>query len=135
MKLEMFKHHRSQLRVPFDHVADEKFSLTFFEKTKLLYCILTTVLYPKKASIMALRQIIAKALLPNFERELGGSIAAQVAAVPSMVDNMLAPQAFAYNTRSSMSGAFTSTGLRQESAKIYVPIKSEGMFADKVSWH
>lgn len=90
---------------------------------------------------MALRQIISKAFLPNFERELGGSIAAQVATVPAMVDNMLAPQAFAYDNRAHTSGvsagAFQTTGLRQSPAavKVFVPITSEGMFADQPAWH
>ena len=85
---------------------------------------------------MALRQIIAKALLPNFERELGGSIAAQVATVPAMVDNMLAPQAFSYNNRAHTAGvsagAYQTTGLRQApaSVKVYLPIKKEGLFSE-----
>jgi hypothetical protein len=92
---------------------------------------------------MALRQIISRALLsPNFERELSGSIAAQVATVPAMVDNFLAPQAFAYASRgasgSLRAGAFQTTGnLRQsaEAVKVHVPIQSEGMFADRLTWH
>ena len=90
---------------------------------------------------MALRQIISKTLLPNFERELGGSIAAQVATVPAMVDNMLAPQAFAYEHRAHTagvnSGAFQTTGLRQAPAavKVYLPIKSEGMFSEQPVSH
>jgi hypothetical protein len=94
---------------------------------------------------MVLRQIISRALLsPNFERELSGSIAAQVATVPAMVDNFLAPQAFAYDSRGSAAGsvrtgAFQTTGhLRQSAAaavKVHVPIQSEGMFADQLTWH
>lgn len=97
--------------------------------------------------MVLLRSIVARALLPNLERELGGSIAAQVATVPAMVDNFLAPQAFAYDSRGTASagvhsGAFQSTGMRlqksvssQATLKVHVPIQAEGMFADKPAWH
>jgi hypothetical protein len=60
-----------------------------------------------------------------------------------MVDNMLAPQAFAYNASTSAS---TGGGLHQSAAraspasdrlaKLYYPVKSQGMFkGQKEGWH
>ena len=81
---------------------------------------------------MALRNLISKVVFPNFERQLHGSIAAQVNTVPSMVDNMLAPQAFAYTGASAAkNGAFQTSGLREApagSSKVYLSVKSEGLF-------
>ncbi len=86
-----------------------------------------------------LRRYVSKALLPNFEQELQGSIAAQVATVPAMVDNMLAPQAYVYYSPSSASattfGAFQATASRSVPAtpsasllKVNVPMKNYGLF-------
>jgi hypothetical protein len=89
---------------------------------------------------MALRIIISKALLPNMERELSGSIGSQVASVQNMVDCFLAPQAFAYEKSAShLGGAFKSTGSVQApastAAKVILPIQKEGLFQDQPAWH
>jgi hypothetical protein len=86
-----------------------------------------------------LRRYLSKALLPNFENELQGSIASQVATVPAMVDNMLAPQAFMYYSPSASSsnafGAYQTTASRadpvRQSAnllKVNVPMQNHGLF-------
>ena len=87
-----------------------------------------------------LRRYVSKALLPNLEQELQGSIAAQVATVPAMVDNMLAPQAYMYYSPSSSSssntfGAYQTTATRanpvapsQSLLKVSVPMKNYGLF-------
>ena len=85
------------------------------------------------------RRYLSKALLPNFEHELQGSIAAQVATVPAMVDNMLAPQAYMYYSPSSSStntaGAFQTTASRANPMtpsanllKVNVPMQNYGLF-------
>jgi len=76
---------------------------------------------------MALRNLLSKALLPNFERELSKNVAKEVNSAFSMVDCMIAPQAFAY--KNAASGAFASSGLRAAPVKkVYLPIKPEGLF-------
>lgn len=86
-----------------------------------------------------LRRYLSKALLPNFEHELQGSIAAQVATVPAMVDNMLAPQAYMYYSPSSSAsntfGAYQTTASRADLArpsanllKVNVPMQNYGLF-------
>jgi hypothetical protein len=85
------------------------------------------------------RRFLSKALLPNFEHELQGSIATQVATVPAMVDNMLAPQAYMYYSPSASSsntfGAYQTTTSRADHAKppvsllkVNVPMQNHGLF-------
>jgi hypothetical protein len=86
-----------------------------------------------------LRRYLSKSLLPNIEQELHGSIATQVATVPAMVDNMLAPQAYMYyspsSSQSNTFGAYQTTNARasptiptQTLLKINVPMKNYGLF-------
>jgi hypothetical protein len=83
-----------------------------------------------------LRRYLSKSLLPNIEQELHGSIATQVATVPAMVDNMLAPQAYVYCSPSSNTfGTYQATASRASPVvptvtlqKIHVPMKNYGLF-------
>jgi hypothetical protein len=91
-----------------------------------------------------LRQILSKSVFLNFERELSGSIATQVATVPAMVDNMLAAQAYAYQPQHVLSvGAYQTTGRRSSPVvqsqllseaptlhKVYVPLQNKGLFVE-----
>jgi sensor domain CHASE-containing protein len=91
---------------------------------------------------MALRNFLSKSLF-NIEKDLSRSVATEMSTVPSMVDNMLAPQVYAYQTAAASAsiggGAFQSTGLRSAPAavvKVMYPIKKEGLFQDpKLSFH
>jgi hypothetical protein len=92
---------------------------------------------------MALRKLISRMVLPNFEHDLSRSVSAEISIVANMVDNMLAPQAFAYESTGSnkTSGAFqgsASVSSRQSSSETMMmkniyPIQQEGLFQDKVS--
>ena len=83
---------------------------------------------------MALRQIISKALLPNFERYLSRSLSSQIKTAGEMVDNLMAPQAYAYQkTTVAGSGAFGSTTARQ--AKVSYKAPQNGLFQDQEMWH
>jgi hypothetical protein len=90
---------------------------------------------------MALRNIISKAFLPNFEHDLSRSVASELASVGHMVDNMLAPEAFAYSSAGSVSaGVFQKTAMRKSPVsdrfvKVYYPAKCEGMFKDREMGH
>jgi hypothetical protein len=87
---------------------------------------------------MALRKLVANALLPNLERELHRSVSVEVASVPYMVDNLMAGQAFAYQQQPASTGAFHTTGTRAESArlvKVHIPVQQQGLFQDQPSWH
>jgi hypothetical protein len=79
------------------------------------------------------RQILSKSVLMNLERDLSGSIATQVATVPAMVDNFLAPQAYAYQPQ-QVFGAYQTTGRRSSPAvdvqKVYIPMKNNGLFSE-----
>jgi len=78
---------------------------------------------------MSLRTVIAKAILPNIERDLGRALATELQSCGSMVDNMLAPNVFAYSARRS-SGAFKASGQVQAPHlyKVDIPVKKEGLF-------
>jgi hypothetical protein len=58
-----------------------------------------------------------------------------------MVDNMLAPQAFAYSASGNLSaGAFQKSAARSAPVsdrlvKVHFPFKPQGMFKDLESWH
>jgi hypothetical protein len=81
---------------------------------------------------MALRQLLSKTFMPTLGRELNGAIQSELSTVTNMVDNMLAPQAYAY--RSAAPGVFRGTVAPQESAKkVYVPIQNEGLFEYKLA--
>jgi hypothetical protein len=70
--------------------------------------------------------------MPSLGRELNGAIQCELATVTNMVDNLLAPQAYAY--RSAAPGVFRSTVAPQESIKkVYVPVQNEGLFEYKVA--
>jgi hypothetical protein len=91
---------------------------------------------------MALRQIISKAFLPNFERDLSRSLSSQMATAGEMVDNLMAPQAYAYQKTSGVSsgsgGAFGSTTARQAPVMTKVSYdapKENGLFQDQEVWH
>jgi hypothetical protein len=85
---------------------------------------------------MALRQIISKAFLPNFERDLSRSLSSQMATAGQMVDNLMAPQAYAYEKAAGSGGAFTSTTARQAPVtKVSYGAPQNGLFQDKVVWH
>lgn len=89
---------------------------------------------------MLVRSLISKIIVPTLESDLSRSVALEMSAVGNMVDNMLAPQAFAYESSRSNMGAFQgSTTLHQAHVpvvKAFYPIKSEGLFADKqLSFH
>jgi hypothetical protein len=71
--------------------------------------------------------------MPSLGRELHGAIQSELATVTNMVDNLLAPQAYAYH-RSAAPGVFRSTVAPQESIKkVYVPVQNEGLFEYKVA--
>jgi hypothetical protein len=88
------------------------------------------------------RQILSKSVLMNLERDLSGSIATQVASVPAMVDNMLAPQAYAYQPQHVLgAGAYQTTGRRSSPLsqaslltanvqKVHIPMKNNGLFCE-----
>jgi len=96
---------------------------------------------------MALRNLISKVVLRDFERDLSRSVSAEVSSVSTMVDNMLAGQVFGYSKMSSSteSGAFQKTQMRASPAtacgndgvltKIYMDVDKSGMFNDRESWH
>jgi hypothetical protein len=90
---------------------------------------------------MALRKLISNFILPNMEQDLSRSMAAELATVAPMVDNMLAPQAFAYSaTRNLSAGAFQSSATRSAPVsdrlvKVHYAAKPEGFFKDRESWH
>jgi hypothetical protein len=56
-----------------------------------------------------------------------------VATVPAMVDNFLAPQAYAYQPQ-QVFGAYQTTGRRSSPAvdvqKVYVPMQNNGLFSE-----
>lgn len=89
---------------------------------------------------MALRQLLSKAFLPSFERDLARSMTAEVESANAMVDCFLAPQVFSYKKATS-AGAFQSTHMRQspESServvKVHYPVQGEGLFQDRDSFH
>ena len=78
---------------------------------------------------MALRKLISKVLLPNLERDMNSSIGAQLASVPNMVDNMLAPQVFAYKMPTKQ-----ITVPIHMCDKVYFSAKPEGMFNERASF-
>jgi hypothetical protein len=90
---------------------------------------------------MALRKLLSNAILPNMERDLSRSMAAELATVAPMVDNMLAPQAFAYCAAGNLSaGAFQKSAARSAPVsdrlvKVHFPAKPEGVFKDQENWH
>jgi hypothetical protein len=85
-----------------------------------------------------LRKLISNAILPNIDRDMSRSIAKELATVTPMVDNMLAPQAFAYSATGNLSaGAFQKSAARSAPVsntnrlvKVHFPVKHEGMFKD-----
>jgi hypothetical protein len=90
---------------------------------------------------MALRRLLSNAILPNIERDMIRSMNAELATVAPMVDNMLAPQAFAYSATENLSaGAFQksatlSAPFSDRLVKVHFPSEREGMFKDRESRH
>jgi hypothetical protein len=90
---------------------------------------------------MALRKLVSKFVLPSLDRDLSRSVSMELSVVADMVDNMLAPQAFAYG---SMSSTSSKSGTYQPSSNVYrnvapseilvgkivYPVTSEGLFQD-----
>lgn len=85
---------------------------------------------------MAFRAMLAKTLLPNLERDLGRSVAAEMATARTMVDNMLSPSVFAY-TAGKTGGAFKSSARRYAPVQKvhYEPPTRTGLFAEEESWN
>jgi hypothetical protein len=89
---------------------------------------------------MALRKFVSKFVLPSIDRDLTRSVSTEMSTVSDMVDNMLAPQAFAYGTTSStsMGGSYhASTNVFQHVqaagnvvVKTVYPVTSQGLFQD-----
>ena len=73
--------------------------------------------------------------MPNLERDLGRSFAAEMQSAHSMVDNMLAPSVFAYTA--GKGSAFQASAQRQAPAlhKVDLQISAKGLFADREAWH
>jgi hypothetical protein len=86
---------------------------------------------------MALRKILSKAILPNLGQDLGRSLTAELKCCANMVDNMLAPQVYAFkNNQFHRLGAFrTGERLHAPVMKVNIPVKQEGLFKDMPSWH
>jgi hypothetical protein len=85
---------------------------------------------------MALRQVLSKMLIPNLERDLTKSIGSELSAVGSMMDTMLAPHVYGYESR-IVSGGFQATGARKAPAvsssnvmmkKVEFPVPVQGLF-------
>jgi hypothetical protein len=88
---------------------------------------------------MALRKLISNAIIPNIDRDLSRCIAKELATDAAMVDNMLAPQAFAYSASGNLSaGAFQKSAAlsapvsntNRRLVKVHFPATHEGMFKD-----
>lgn len=89
---------------------------------------------------MLLRTFISTMVMPNLEKDLSRSVAVEMSAVVNMVDNMLAPQAFAYESSRTGSGAFQGSSMLRQAegsvVKTFYPVKSEGLFMDRqLSFH
>lgn len=87
---------------------------------------------------MALRQLLTKAVLPTFEQDLSRSLSSSLATQAHMVDNLLAPNvyAFAGGNQTQRTGAFrTGERLHAPVHKVEIPIKKQGLFHDIPSWH
>jgi len=98
----------------------------------------TQIVTTNITATMALRQMISKVLLPNFERDLSRACTSELDSVHHMVDNLLAPQVFAYTPASTSQGGIRATALRsapvsqkQVLAKVHFPVAQEGLFGDK----
>jgi hypothetical protein len=86
---------------------------------------------------MALRQVLSKMLIPNLERDLSKSIGTELSAVGSMMDTMLAPHVYGYESR-ILSGGFQATGARKAPSvssssnvvmkKVEFPVPVQGLF-------
>jgi hypothetical protein len=90
--------------------------------------------YNINITTMALRQIISKLFLPNLERDLSRTIASELATVNTMMDSMLAPHVYAFESVSTSTslGAFGQTGARsapqQRLVKVELPVTRKGLF-------
>lgn len=84
---------------------------------------------------MSLGRFLSHAIFPSFEKDLGRSLLSQLEACTHMVDNFMAPQAFAYGSSRGGSGAFRQ-GVKVESrkaadsVKVYYPVQQRGLFQD-----
>jgi hypothetical protein len=89
---------------------------------------------------MALRKLVSKFVLPSINHDLSRSVSSELSVVANMVDNMLAPQAFAYGSKLSTS----TSGTYQPSSNVFsqvpssqnivvktmYPVVPEGLFRD-----
>jgi hypothetical protein len=87
---------------------------------------------------MSFNKLLSKVLVPHLERDLSRSIGAEMTKASAMVDNLLAPTAYAYLPKAGRAhggGAFSSTHVRQVGAsqdkiKVYYPLQRQGLFRD-----
>jgi len=83
---------------------------------------------------MALRQVLSKAILPHFERDLGNIMKREMKDMIPMLEANFAPECYAYAASGARTsaGAFQSSGLLKAPAsrmvkKVY-PMKQHGLF-------
>lgn len=82
---------------------------------------------------MAFRQVLSKAILPNFERDVARIVQKEVDSVQPFLDTMMSPSAYGFYSQVTKSGAFHSSGLREAATsagikRVNIPIKQRGMF-------
>jgi len=90
---------------------------------------------------MSFSRFLSKAIFPRFERELGSTMQKEIMGAQHMVDNMLAPQAFAYAHAGRTQGGAFARGMKVQAplsdhvVKVDIPLTKKGLFQDKASWH
>ena len=85
---------------------------------------------------MAFRQLLAKAVMPNLEQDLSRTLTSSLASQAGMVDNMLAPNVYAFAGSQSAGAIQAGKRLHAPVHKVEIPVKKEGLFQDTtLSWH
>ena len=83
---------------------------------------------------MALRKLISKAILPNFEKDISRTLAREFESSYTLLDTMMQPQAYGFVSQGASAGVYRTSGLRAMQAptaavkKVEFPVKQVGLF-------